>query len=227
MKSRFAWLDGLGDSADALYVVDHEQRLVRWNGGAERLLGYREREVLGRLCYEVTEGCDEQGDAVCQADCAVQRAIRQQQLPGAVELQARARNGQRVWLRVSIIVVPQPPGALSVHVLHDIGADKRASQVVAQVASLVKSNEPEGQRAQRVQPAASGRGDRDASPVLTLRERDVLRLLADGLPNQVIARRLGVSCYTVRNHVQHVLDKLGVHTRAEAVSHAFRRQLLL
>jgi DNA-binding NarL/FixJ family response regulator len=61
--------------------------------------------------------------------------------------------------------------------------------------------------------------------MLTARERAVLRLMAEGLSNGAIAVRLQVSAYTVRNHVQHVLTKLGAHTRAQAVALAFRGRL--
>lgn len=52
---------------------------------------------------------------------------------------------------------------------------------------------------------------------LTAREREVLRLLAEGLDNHGIAGRLYLSANTVRTHVGNVLKKLGVHSRAEAV----------
>jgi pimeloyl-ACP methyl ester carboxylesterase len=66
----------------------------------------------------------------------------------------------------------------------------------------------------------------DASPdapasttPLTLAERAVLALLAQGLDNRAIAERLGKREKTVRNQVSSIFDKLGVHTRAEAIVH--------
>jgi len=53
---------------------------------------------------------------------------------------------------------------------------------------------------------------------LTARERDVLELLAEGLTNKAIARRLGLRPKTVRNYVSLVLAKLGAATRTEAVA---------
>jgi DNA-binding NarL/FixJ family response regulator len=68
------------------------------------------------------------------------------------------------------------------------------------------------------------RHQRDSSPKafpgLTDREREVLGLLADGLSNQDIARRLQLSQKTVRNHVSNVFAKLHVVERAEAASRA-------
>ena len=58
--------------------------------------------------------------------------------------------------------------------------------------------------------------------VLTPRELEVLRLLADGLTQADIAERLVISPKTVATHIQHVLEKLGVHSRAQAVAAAHR-----
>ncbi|NIH83906.1 response regulator transcription factor [Amycolatopsis granulosa] len=61
---------------------------------------------------------------------------------------------------------------------------------------------------------------------LTVRERQCLELLVDGLRTDVMARRLGVSVTTVRSHVQALMTKLGVHSRLEAASFAVRHDLL-
>ncbi|MBB5804727.1 DNA-binding NarL/FixJ family response regulator [Saccharothrix ecbatanensis] len=60
----------------------------------------------------------------------------------------------------------------------------------------------------------------EAFPELTVRERDVLRLMADGRGNAAIARSLVLSPKTVRNHVSNILRKLHVADRAQAVSRA-------
>ncbi|MCK9520543.1 MAG: response regulator transcription factor [Dehalococcoidia bacterium] len=61
---------------------------------------------------------------------------------------------------------------------------------------------------------------------LTEREREVLELLALGLPNKQIARRLGISEHTAKFHVGAILSKLGAASRTEAVALAARRGLL-
>jgi len=62
---------------------------------------------------------------------------------------------------------------------------------------------------------------------LTPRELEVLRLMAEGLPNKTIALRLGISEHTVKFHVNAILGKLGVASRTEAVVHATRLGLIL
>jgi DNA-binding NarL/FixJ family response regulator len=63
--------------------------------------------------------------------------------------------------------------------------------------------------------------------VLTTREQEVLQLLALGLSNRHIAKRLTVSIHTVKFHVNSILAKLNVSTRTAAVSTAIRAGLIV
>ncbi|HEV7449821.1 MAG TPA: LuxR C-terminal-related transcriptional regulator [Pseudonocardiaceae bacterium] len=60
---------------------------------------------------------------------------------------------------------------------------------------------------------------------LTARERQLARLLLEGLPNTEIAQRLYISIYTVRDHVKAVLDKLGVHSKRELIASILSQRL--
>jgi DNA-binding NarL/FixJ family response regulator len=76
-------------------------------------------------------------------------------------------------------------------------------------------------------PTAEAAGETgSALEELTDRERHVLRLLAQGLAQQEIAGSLVISNKTVATHIQHVLEKLGVHSRAQAVASAYRSGLM-
>jgi DNA-binding NarL/FixJ family response regulator len=72
--------------------------------------------------------------------------------------------------------------------------------------------------------AASSMGNK--LPELTHRERDVLRLLADGLSNEEIGKKLFISAETVRTHVRKAMDKLDADTRTQAVARALRDHLI-
>ena len=61
---------------------------------------------------------------------------------------------------------------------------------------------------------------------LTAREREVLEMMAEGLSNRMIARRLGISAYTVKFHVASILGKLRAGSRTEAVTLGIRRGLI-
>jgi two-component system nitrate/nitrite response regulator NarL len=67
----------------------------------------------------------------------------------------------------------------------------------------------------------------DEAPVLTPREREVLAAMADGAPNKVIARRLGISFHTAKFHVASILTKLDADTRTEALARAARMGLVM
>jgi DNA-binding NarL/FixJ family response regulator len=71
------------------------------------------------------------------------------------------------------------------------------------------------------------RADRDnGGSSLTPREREVLQLLAEGLEQGEIAERLVISSKTVASHIERILAKLGVRSRAQAVAAAFREGLV-
>lgn len=71
-----------------------------------------------------------------------------------------------------------------------------------------------------------GRGYRVLGADMTIREREVLQLLAAGRGNKEMARQLHLSVHTIRNHVQNVLVKLGAHSKLEAVVLASRSGLV-
>ena len=63
-------------------------------------------------------------------------------------------------------------------------------------------------------------------PTITKREREILRLLADGMRNEQVARQLSISPLTVRSHVKNAMRKLEADTRTEAVAKALRESLI-
>ena len=64
-------------------------------------------------------------------------------------------------------------------------------------------------------------------PVLTDRENQVLKLIADGLTNREISCSLSISESTVENHIHHIYGQLGISNRARAVGYAFQSDILL
>ena len=68
-------------------------------------------------------------------------------------------------------------------------------------------------------------GERSAGPDLTDREQEVLTLVAQGLPNKLIARRLAISERTVKGHLTHIFERLGVTDRTQAALWAREHRL--
>lgn len=112
---------------------------------------------------------------------------------------------------------PEPGGVVS----SDIDGPTLAAAIAAVAHGLVVAS-PGFIAERHHQSALSGESD-----LLTPREREVLQLLAEGLPNKAIARRLGISEHTAKFHVGSLFGKLGASSRAEAVTLATRRGLLV
>lgn len=116
----------------------------------------------------------------------------------------------------------EPTGQTNVRAILGEGAD--VSLVIAAIRLAAA-----GYRIERS--ASPGRPSDEASPSwryhLSAREREVLALLAEGAPNKVIARRLGISIHTAKFHVAAVVSKLGAANRTEAIGIAMREGLVL
>jgi DNA-binding NarL/FixJ family response regulator len=107
---------------------------------------------------------------------------------------------------------PRPAVAearIALTVFEDLGASTDADGAASWLRSV-------GAAATRVSPRGVG--------VLTKREQDVLRLLAEGLPNPEIAERLYISRRTVEHHVASLLSKLGLRNRTEAAAFILHNQ---
>lgn len=83
----------------------------------------------------------------------------------------------------------------------------------------------DGRSAAMVRALVAGEGA-SAQPPFTGREREITQLIASGLSNREIGRRIFISESTVKFHVRNVMRKLGVHSRAEVVYAAGKRGLL-
>ncbi len=97
-------------------------------------------------------------------------------------------------------------------------------EITADVVSLA-SREPEAPRGGLENHGPAGAAERPR-PLLSERERTVLRLISEGLPNKQIATALSIAERTVKTHVTAAMNKLGVSNRAHAAVVAIQRGLL-
>ena len=211
-------------TADGVHVVDGEQRIIFWNPAAAKLLGFRPEEVLGRYCYDVIAGGDYEGHPFCRRNCPTIVAARRGRGVQNYDVCSRRADGRLLWLNISVLPVddPESKGRLVVHLFRDVTRRRRAEVLAQQTIEAVSRHQPDQEDAQE-----EAEGPYPApTPRLTRRELDVLRLLACGSSVPVMARSLGIEATTVRNHIEHILGKLGVHSRLEAVVYAAQHRLV-
>ena len=202
-------------SGDGVYAVDYDQKIVFWNRTAERMLGFKSEDVLGRKCFDVIAGGDHLGHPFCGTDCPVIECARHGRAPENYDVRTRAASGKPRWINVSIVVLVGrlKRSTLAVHLFRDITDQRRKEmRMRRELAQL-----PAPERLDDEQQAASR---------LTRREAEVLEFMSTGLSTARIADVLSVSQTTVRNHIEHLLAKLGVHSKLEAVVYAARHRLV-
>jgi DNA-binding NarL/FixJ family response regulator len=117
------------------------------------------------------------------------------------------------------------------YLLKDAGATELARAVEAVASGLVVVQPPLAQRlfapaARSRSPGAFARSETEGE-ALTAREHEVLQLVAEGLPNKLIANRLGISEHTVKFHITSILSKLDASSRTEAVRLGAHRGLVI
>jgi PAS domain S-box-containing protein len=183
--------------------------------------GYAPEELIGRTLDEV--GLLDAGTARTQVVSALERkgSLRD------VECLITRKDGSTIDCLVSAETVLIDNAACVLLALLDI-TDRRRSELelVAAVEAIMKDaswlSGPLVEKLANVRRGiAHERGPELAD--LTNRERDVLALIGEGLPDKAIAARLRVSPSTVRNHAAAIYSKLDLHTRGEAIVWARER----
>lgn len=203
----------LGRASDGIFAVRADGRIALWNRSAERILGYPAREVIGRLSCEVFLGRDDTDGRLCYRSCHSMRPAECGAPVHRFDVVTRTKAGESVSLDVNALAVAGTRGEwlTIVHVFRDFTGSRGADALVRPRRPSVRARADEGP---------------GAGAALTRRELEVLGLVAGGAGTKAIAERLRVSPATVRNHVQNILGKLGVHSRLEAVAHVIRHRLL-
>jgi PAS domain S-box-containing protein len=211
----FAFLER---TADAAFAVTREGQICSWNQAAERLFGYSSADVLNRACYEVLDGRGALGTQVCIGDCSVQQCAAQKLEIPDFDLEVKTGSGERLWVNVSTLVFEEPRRnrRLVVHLARDISRRRRSEELLAKMLEISKEMVAVADHNTRAAPV---------SP-LTEQEQRILRLFAKAKNSSEIARELGITLPTLRNHLHSINEKLRTHNRLEAVMHAMQRGLI-
>lgn len=202
----------LSRTADGVYALNRQQQIVFWNEAAERLLGYRADEVMGRPYREVLDrplGPDSRTCRSHRDDFA--SAFWHEPVP-AYNLMSRTKDGHPILLNISVIVPDAESPLVAIYLFRDVTLqlydDTYVSQLLYVAARL--SNPQRSLRPGTVDIPL-------AQPPLSRREQEVLSSLVQGKAAREVADLLGIRYATVRNHLQAILRKLGVHSQHEAV----------
>ena len=176
-----------------MLVFDHERRYVDVNDTACEVLGATRDEIIGRRIDDFTAG-----EGGFDLDRLWSRFLEDGRVNGSFPVRRFDGKVRPVVYAATADVVPGRHMAIFTN-------GKNGSQT-APAAQAAPAPEP-----------------RRAASHLTPREREILQMIADGLTDREIAKRLVLSPATARTHARNLIGKLGAHTRAQAVAIAIRR----
>jgi PAS domain S-box-containing protein len=208
----------LENTADAVFAVREAGEICFWNHAAKALFGHPAEEVLGKTCSDVLHGIGALGTDVCHEGCAALRCAK----PGThlpnFDLNVTTRSEERIWVNLSSIsyLNRRTGKSLLVHLVRDISAQKKREEVFGRMVAISKEIAD-------LDDMIGG-----AAPVVPLssQELEILKMFAVGATAPRIAKALGISPQTLRNHLHHINQKLRTHNRLEAVMHALQRRLI-
>ncbi|MEJ2402393.1 MAG: LuxR C-terminal-related transcriptional regulator [Xanthomonadales bacterium] len=184
-------------TGDSAFAVDRRGVIVHWNAAAEKLFGFTADAALGQRCWELLAGLDVFGNRYCCAHCPLLDMAAHHESVRGFELRFQTSSEGRKELSVSCLAIFETPES---GLLYHICREPEKGAPTAEHRHVVNSH---------MQRIHNGH--------LTERELEVLALLADGKSTCEIASTMFISEATVRNHIQHILHKLRVHNRLEAV----------
>lgn len=185
-------------TSETAYAVDRNGQIVVWNRAAERTFGYVESEALGQQCWELLSGRDVFGNQSCCEGCPVRATAFNDEPINRFQVDFKTAAHERKRFTVSTLMIFNRSGMeVFVHLCRP-DSDPNESQVTQHSTNHSTANYHH--------------------KTLTARQTEVLALLHKGMTIAEIAAALSVSTSTVRNHTQHILLKLHVHSRFEAVA---------
>lgn len=209
---------------DGVFVVDGHQRIVHWNPSAERILGFKAEEVLGKACYELIGGKDSRNYRFCRRNCPVMVNAKRGRSTPDYDILCSSTATDEKWINVSVAIPKTNRNDLQVfHLFRDVTGRRRTEEFARKAAGALRDllNRENGEWVEQ---------EVETSPTplakLSGRELEVLRLLAAGVSTKEIAHTLGIQPVTARNHITRVLTKLGVENRLQAVVYASERRLI-
>ena len=199
-------------SPDAVFVTDRANRIIFWNDSARSLLGFDVDEAVGADCDALLGGCDLFGNRYCSENCPIMQIANRGEVVHNFSLKIRTKHGEMLMAAATVVQ------------LRSNQADEYW------LAHILQAEKPHETIADSAPPKALHLVARESADArvrkLTTREVEVLGMIAAGRTTPEIAERLHISQLTARSHIQNILEKLEVHSKAEAVAFAFQKNLI-
>jgi len=211
-------IDLIDSTADAAFVADGSGTIRAWNRGMEELSGFKGLSVVGHPCFEVMQGRSAFGSNVCGFPCTVMRCVSDRKSVSSFDMSVRTNSQRRVWVTVSILALRdlRASNESILHILVDRTYERRRLELTTGIVRLAR----EMVELPSLAPASP--------PVLelTAREKETLRLLAQGSTPTQIASQLKIGPQTLRNRLSQINSKMGTSTRLEALVQARLRGII-
>ena len=221
-EGRFQQVFQAGPVASCLTTLENDL-FLDVNEAFLQLTGHTRDEVLGRSILELKMWSSrEDRDALKRAEDDL-GSFRNLEL----HLQTKGESDRTILASGEVIDLGDERANLKM--FYDITDRKRTETQFMQAIQEVMTDTAwfSRQVTERLALVRLG-NDGKAAPIIELskREREVLELVARGSSNEQIAQELGIAVQTVRNYISNIYDKLGVHSRAEAVVWARERGMI-
>jgi len=188
-------------TGDPTFAVNRQGLVVFWNDAAEEVFGYSDSDALGKQCWELLCGHDVNGNRYCFKRCPlIEMAFLHEPVHTFHSSFETATHQQKDFSVSCLAVYDEPGNEMLLHICHP-------EQEI-----FDHKDQPDHVE---IQPEE-----------LSKRETEILALLAANVKTSEIASRLEISIRTVRTHIQHILLKLQVHKRRDAVSMGKRLGLI-
>lgn len=200
-------------SPDPVFATDRMNRIVFWNDAARAFLGFDAEEAVGADCTELLRGCDQFGNRYCSENCPIMQIANRGESVREFNLTLQTKDNRTLEGSISMLQLRAGDDYFLLHILR--GNNRR---------DVVRPSEPSEPPRPRLVAARESADVRARK--LTSREVEVLGMLAAGRSTPEIAERLHISQLTARSHIQNILEKLEVHSKAEAVAFAFQKNLI-
>ena len=200
-------LDALAFCAEPAFAINERHRIVFWNRAIRNLLGWTYDDVVGKSCGTVLAGSDHFGNRYCCDACPIIAIAQRDESIRQFGLNIRTKDNNLLPVDIMVLKFVFPE-------------TRRMA-----LAHIVQPAKPKPAELAPPQPLLATYADARIRD-LTAREIEVLGMLAAGRGAGDVATHLGISPLTARNHIQHIFEKLEVHSKAEAVAFAYKMRMV-